>query len=71
MSVVQMQQGSDRSLQRSQALLQRLLGEYQPRDFAVRFWEGSQWEPDSGQPAPRPRVSLMLGATVAPWRRWP
>jgi cyclopropane-fatty-acyl-phospholipid synthase len=57
MSVVQMQQGSDQSVQRSRALLQRLLGEYRPRDFAVRFWDGSQWEPDPGQP---PRFTLVL-----------
>jgi cyclopropane-fatty-acyl-phospholipid synthase len=28
-----------------------LFQDYRPRDFAVRFWDGTTWEPESGQPA--------------------
>jgi len=30
-------------------LLQQLLGEYQPRDFAIELWDGMRWAPDPGQ----------------------
>jgi cyclopropane-fatty-acyl-phospholipid synthase len=33
------------------AFLEFLFAEYRPRNFAVRFWDGSGWEPDPGQPA--------------------
>ncbi|MFN4259087.1 MAG: class I SAM-dependent methyltransferase [Gemmataceae bacterium] len=42
---------TDRAMQRCRAFVQMLLGGYQPRDFAIRFWDGSTWEPDLGQPA--------------------
>jgi len=48
---------SDRAVQASLAVLQRLVGGYRPRDFAVRFWDGSSWDPDPGQPA---RFTLVL-----------
>src|ERR1041385_7549987 len=34
---------------RVMALLEALLGDYHPRDFAVRLWDGSCWGPDPGQ----------------------
>src|SRR5437763_1389878 len=47
----------DRSVQDSLSLLQTLLRGYGPRDFAVRFWDGTTWEPDSGREA---RFTLVL-----------
>lgn len=41
----------------SLAFLQRLIEAYRPRDFAVRFWDGTGIEPDAGQPA---RFTLVL-----------
>ena len=32
----------------SRAILERVAKGYSPRDFAVRFWDGSTWEPDAG-----------------------
>jgi cyclopropane-fatty-acyl-phospholipid synthase len=32
------------------AVFQFLLRDYYPRDFAVRMWDGSTWDPDAGQP---------------------
>ncbi|MDQ3942455.1 MAG: cyclopropane-fatty-acyl-phospholipid synthase family protein, partial [Actinomycetota bacterium] len=37
--------------------LKGLLGDYRPRDFAVRLWDGTVWEAESGQPA---RFTLAL-----------
>lgn len=31
------------------AIVRELLREYQPRDFAVEFWDGSRWDPGPGQ----------------------
>lgn len=31
------------------AVLEELLGEYRPRDFAVELWDGTRWDPDPGQ----------------------
>jgi hypothetical protein len=39
------------------SLLRDLLGGYRPRDFAVRLWDGTSWEPEAGQPA---RFTLVL-----------
>jgi len=39
------------------AVLTELLGEYRPRDFGVRLWDGSVWEPERGQPE---RFTLAL-----------
>src|SRR5262245_45901798 len=44
-------------VEQSRAFLQEILVNYHPRDFAVRFWDGSVWEPDSGQ---SPRFTLVL-----------
>jgi cyclopropane-fatty-acyl-phospholipid synthase len=50
-------QTSDPTVRASLAVLQRLLGTGHPLDFAVRFWDGSSWEPGGEQ---RPRVTLIL-----------
>jgi cyclopropane-fatty-acyl-phospholipid synthase len=39
----------EKSASRALALVQELLGEYRPRDFAVELWDGSRWDPDPGQ----------------------
>lgn len=57
MSVSSPVQSSDRVVQESLAFLQFLYGDYHPRDFAVRFWDGTTWEPEPGQPA---RFTLVL-----------
>ena len=41
---------TDAAVQTSQAFLNDLASAYHPRDFAVRFWDGSTWGPDPGQP---------------------
>src|SRR5438105_3611139 len=45
------QTASDPTVQASRAFFEYLTAGYQPRDFAVRFWDGSTWEPDTGRPA--------------------
>lgn len=47
----------DRAAQTSLAFLQALFGDRKERDFAVRLWDGSSWEPSAGQPA---RFTLTL-----------
>jgi cyclopropane-fatty-acyl-phospholipid synthase len=47
----------DRGVESSRAVLKELVGEYHPRAFAVRFWDGSTWEPEPGQPT---RFTLIL-----------
>src|SRR5438552_383955 len=47
----------DPAVQQSLAFLQDILAGYHPRDFAVRFWDGSVWEPEAGQ---EPRFTLVL-----------
>ena len=39
----------DETSQVTLELLQQLLHDYHPRDFAVRLWDGTQWLPDPGQ----------------------
>ncbi len=56
MSVLQMET-SARAAQDGLSLLKTLLEDYQPRDFAVRFWDGTQWEAEPGEPA---RFTLVL-----------
>jgi len=31
------------------AVLEELVGDYRPRDFAVELWDGTRWDPDPGQ----------------------
>lgn len=38
-------------------LIQDILGDYHPRDFAVRLWDGTTWGPEPGHPA---RFALVL-----------
>src|ERR671932_426626 len=33
------------------AVLEDLFADYHPRDFAVRLWDGTTWEPDAGEKA--------------------
>jgi cyclopropane-fatty-acyl-phospholipid synthase len=47
----------DHAAGRSLAFVQELLGGYRPRDFAVRLWDGTVWEPDDGEEA---RFTLVL-----------
>src|SRR5262249_38423034 len=53
----------------SLAFLQFLFAEYRPRDFAVRFWDGTGWDPDPGQPARLTLVFKHPGAVRAMF--WP
>jgi cyclopropane-fatty-acyl-phospholipid synthase len=39
----------EKSASRAMALVQELLGEYHPRDFAVELWDGSRWDPEPAQ----------------------
>jgi cyclopropane-fatty-acyl-phospholipid synthase len=34
---------------RAKSVVEELLHEYHPRNFAVEFWDGSRWDPDPGQ----------------------
>jgi cyclopropane-fatty-acyl-phospholipid synthase len=47
----------DSAVRASFDFLGEVLAGYGPRDFAVRAWEGTVWEPDAGQPA---RFTLVL-----------
>ena len=44
------------SASKALAIFRLLLRDYQPRDFALSFWDGSQWLPESGSP----RFTLMV-----------
>jgi cyclopropane-fatty-acyl-phospholipid synthase len=39
----------DRAAQTSKSILQLLLKDHHPRDYAFRFWDGSVWEAEPGQ----------------------
>ena len=39
----------EKSASRAMALVHELLGDYQPRNFAVELWDGSRWEPEANQ----------------------
>ncbi|MDP3013165.1 MAG: cyclopropane-fatty-acyl-phospholipid synthase family protein [Candidatus Subteraquimicrobiales bacterium] len=45
------------TVQISLSFLQNLMGDYHPRNFAVRLWDGTQWEAEPGQPT---RFTLVL-----------
>jgi len=47
----------DRAVRESLSFLKDLLGDYHPRDFAVRLWDGTVWAAEPGQPA---RFTLAL-----------
>jgi cyclopropane-fatty-acyl-phospholipid synthase len=55
--MVTQQATTDAAVQTSQKFLQSLAAGYHPRDFAVRFWDGSTWEPEAGQSA---QFSIVL-----------
>jgi cyclopropane-fatty-acyl-phospholipid synthase len=57
------------SAQASLEFFQFLFGNYHPRDWAVRFWDGTTWEPDPGQPARFTLVFKHPGAVRAMF--WP
>lgn len=40
----------DRTLRNALSFMYSLLGTYHPRDFAVRFWDGTLWEAEPGEP---------------------
>jgi cyclopropane-fatty-acyl-phospholipid synthase len=47
---------ADDSAAKALAIFQVLLRDYHPRNFAVRFWDGSQWPAETGSP----RFTLIL-----------
>ena len=55
--VLQRAKTTDGNAQTSLSLFQSLLADYHPRDFAVRLWDGSQWDAEPGQPT---RFTLVL-----------
>jgi cyclopropane-fatty-acyl-phospholipid synthase len=62
-------QASDPRAQADRDFFEFLFGNYRPRDFAVRYWDGSTWEPDPGQPARFTLVFKHPGALRAMF--WP
>src|SRR5262245_16399155 len=38
----------DPAVAASLGFLKGLLGDYRPRDFGIRLWDGTSWEPESG-----------------------
>jgi len=68
MSTLQMHK-QDTGVQTTLALLEELLGDFAPRDFAVHLWEGTTWGPAQGHPA---RFTLVLKHSGALRRMfWP
>jgi cyclopropane-fatty-acyl-phospholipid synthase len=47
----------DKRIKRSLGLIQMLFGENQSRNFAIKFWDGSIWEPSPGEP---PAFTIVL-----------
>src|SRR3712207_1383765 len=45
------------TIKASLAFVEKLLGDYRPRDFAVRLWDGTTWDSEPGRPA---RFTLVL-----------
>jgi cyclopropane-fatty-acyl-phospholipid synthase len=56
MSVEQAAAG-DRVVKQTLSFVEHIFGPYQPKNFAVRLWEGTTWGPERGQPA---RFTLVL-----------
>ena len=48
---------TDRAVQAAQSFMKDLLGGYHPRDFAVRLWDGTTWQPEVAAPL---RFTLVL-----------
>ncbi len=62
-------QSTDSTVQVCRSFLQDLLGGYRQRNFAVRFWDGSQWDAEAGQPT---RFTLILNHPASLRRMfWP
>jgi cyclopropane-fatty-acyl-phospholipid synthase len=57
MTEVRRYKSGDRVAQRSLSVLESLLGDYRPRDFVVRLWDGTVWDAEPGQPA---RFAVVL-----------
>jgi cyclopropane-fatty-acyl-phospholipid synthase len=47
----------DRAVKKTLSFVEKLFGPYHPRDFAVRLWDGTTWDPEQDQPA---RFTLVL-----------
>jgi cyclopropane-fatty-acyl-phospholipid synthase len=43
-------QTADSAASKAQAIFRLLLHDYQPRNFAISFWDGSEWPAESGSP---------------------
>ena len=48
---------SDRAVKKTLSSVQNIFGPYHPRNFAVRLWDGTTWDPEHGRPA---RFTLVL-----------
>jgi cyclopropane-fatty-acyl-phospholipid synthase len=51
------------SIERTIGVLERLFRDTEPRDFAVRLWDGTVWSPEGGSTTPR--VTLVLNVPSA------
>ena len=67
--VIQEASRQDRAAQASLAFLQSLLGAAPQRDFAVRLWDGTRWDPEPGRQARFTVVLQHAGAVRAMF--WP
>jgi cyclopropane-fatty-acyl-phospholipid synthase len=47
----------DRAVKKTLSFVEKIFGPYHPRDFAVRLWDGTTWDPEQDQPA---RFTLVL-----------
>jgi cyclopropane-fatty-acyl-phospholipid synthase len=47
----------DRTVKRTLSFVENIFGPYHPRNFAVRLWDGTTWDPEEDQPA---RFTLVL-----------
>ena len=56
---------TDRSAEVGLSMFQSLLADYRPRDFAVRFWDGTIWAAQEGQPT---RFTLVIKHPSALYR---
>jgi cyclopropane-fatty-acyl-phospholipid synthase len=59
----------DRAAQTSKSILQFLLKDHHPRDYAFRFWDGSVWDAEAGQPTGFTMVLRHPGALRAMFLR--
>jgi cyclopropane-fatty-acyl-phospholipid synthase len=59
----------DRAADTSRSILQFLLKDHHPRDYAFRLWDGSVWEAEAGQPTAFTMVLKNPGALRAMFLR--